>query len=124
MPPFVYRCPATGLNVQGWFADDVPGSEGATYEAVPCIACSQLHLVNRSTGRTLVYRFQRLFPTGHLFEDFPGGGGPGEGFGAGIVVSKVSHDGSLQLGVDLPRFGGRLRACGHGTRFDGILSSC
>jgi len=22
MPPFVYRCPKTGLNVQGWVADD------------------------------------------------------------------------------------------------------
>jgi hypothetical protein len=49
----IYRCPATGLNVQGWFADDVSANEGETYESVTCLACRQTHFVNRSTGRTL-----------------------------------------------------------------------
>jgi len=53
MAPFIYRCPATGLNVQGWFADEVVPNENETYESVKCLACSQLHLVNRSTGRPL-----------------------------------------------------------------------
>jgi hypothetical protein len=53
MPPFIYRCPTTGLKVQGWFADDTSAHEGDTYETVTCTACSQLHLVNRSTERTL-----------------------------------------------------------------------
>jgi hypothetical protein len=52
MATLVYRCPATGLNVQGWFADDVSANED-TYETVKCLACNQMHFVNRSTGRTL-----------------------------------------------------------------------
>jgi hypothetical protein len=25
--PFIYRCPTTGLNVQGWFADEASANE-------------------------------------------------------------------------------------------------
>lgn len=53
MVPFVYRCPVTGLKVQGVFADDVPAEKSNTYEPVTCIACTRIHLVNRSTGKTL-----------------------------------------------------------------------
>ncbi len=53
MASFIHRCPKTGLSVQGWFADAGPANEAETYEAVMCTACSQVHLVNRSTGRTL-----------------------------------------------------------------------
>jgi hypothetical protein len=53
MVPFVYRCPITGLNVQGFFADEVPPKDGHTYESVTCMACARVHLVNRSTGKTL-----------------------------------------------------------------------
>ena len=54
MAAFIYRCPTTGRNVQGWFADDVSEDEGeATHEAVTCLACAQMHLVNRSTHRVL-----------------------------------------------------------------------
>jgi hypothetical protein len=42
-----------GLDVQGWFADDVPANEGETYEPILCTACTQVYLVNRSTGTTL-----------------------------------------------------------------------
>jgi hypothetical protein len=48
---FVYRCPATGLKVQGHVADDLIG--GATYEAVSCIACARVHLVNPKSGKVL-----------------------------------------------------------------------
>jgi hypothetical protein len=51
MAAFVYRCPATGLNVQGFFSDEVPAKE--IYEPVTCTACTRVHLVNRSTGKTL-----------------------------------------------------------------------
>jgi hypothetical protein len=34
MPPFVYRCPKTGLNVQGWVADDPAEGQGETYSAM------------------------------------------------------------------------------------------
>jgi hypothetical protein len=49
MAPFIYRCPTTGMNVQGWFADDVSADEDI-YETVTCLACRQAHLINRSTG--------------------------------------------------------------------------
>ena len=53
MAAFIYRCPTTGRNVQGWFADDVSEDEGETYEAVTCLACTRMHLVNRSTRKVL-----------------------------------------------------------------------
>jgi len=53
MATFIYRCPTTGRNVQGWFADEVSANEGESYEAVTCLACKQVHLVNRLTGNTL-----------------------------------------------------------------------
>jgi hypothetical protein len=54
MAAFIYKCPTTGLKVQGWLADE-PSSENAnkTYEAVICTACTRAHFVNRKTGRTL-----------------------------------------------------------------------
>jgi hypothetical protein len=45
MGAFIYRCPTTALNV---FAD-----EETAYETVTCLACSQVHLLNRLTGRVL-----------------------------------------------------------------------
>jgi hypothetical protein len=49
----VYRCPNTGLQVQGWFADDGSVNGRETYQAVSCAACQQLHFVNPKTGKTL-----------------------------------------------------------------------
>jgi hypothetical protein len=53
MATVVYRCPTTGLNVQGWLSDGPPDGEREVYETVKCLACTQVHLVNRSTGRVL-----------------------------------------------------------------------
>jgi hypothetical protein len=53
MAAFLYRCPTTALNVQGWFGDEVVDDEDTTYETVTCLACRQVHLVNRSTGKVL-----------------------------------------------------------------------
>jgi hypothetical protein len=53
MPTFIYRCPKTGLKVQGWLAEAAAPNERDTYEAVTCTACNQTHLVNPWTGRTL-----------------------------------------------------------------------
>jgi hypothetical protein len=52
MATFIYRCPNTGLNVQGWSAEDV-SDEPESYEAMTCTACGQLHFVNRATGKVL-----------------------------------------------------------------------
>jgi hypothetical protein len=53
MATFIYRCPTTGLNVQGWFADDPSEHEGEVYETMTCVACTRTHLINRSTFRVL-----------------------------------------------------------------------
>jgi len=49
----VFRCPNTGLNVQGWTADDPTEGEAESYEPVICTACTRVHLVDRKTGRVL-----------------------------------------------------------------------
>ena len=51
MPPFLYRCPNTGYNVQALAADDP--EEDDTFVQVTCLACAQLHLVNPKTGKVL-----------------------------------------------------------------------
>src|SRR5207248_1059553 len=47
---------------------------------------------------TLVYRLQRLSPTGHLLEDSGGRCVPDERLGVGIMVLQVLLDGRYQLG--------------------------
>jgi hypothetical protein len=53
MRTFIYRCPRTALNVQGWFADEASANEDKTYATVTCLACTGVHLINRSTGKLL-----------------------------------------------------------------------
>jgi hypothetical protein len=53
MATFVYQCPATGQNVQGWILDDGHRPECDTYRTFTCIACGGMHLVNPSTGKVL-----------------------------------------------------------------------
>jgi len=53
MAAFLYRCPNTGLNVQGWVADDPTERGDETYEPLACPACTRTHLVNPKTGRVL-----------------------------------------------------------------------
>jgi hypothetical protein len=52
MPPVVFTCPATFMNVQHSLDDDpdVPENE---YEVITCLACTKLHLINRKTGKIL-----------------------------------------------------------------------
>jgi len=52
MTTFLYRCPTTGMNVQGWIAEDVAAGtvRKDTYFSIDCLACKQAHLVNPSTG--------------------------------------------------------------------------
>jgi hypothetical protein len=54
MPPFIYRCPTTGLNVQGWAAEDpTEEHDDEAFEAVICTACKRVHRVNPKTGKVL-----------------------------------------------------------------------
>jgi hypothetical protein len=79
MAAFLYRCPNTGLRVQGWLAHE-PAQHGEHYEMVNCLACGGQHLVDpppvkpsptmtkietetRPSGQALAYVY---------FEDEPG----------------------------------------------------
>ena len=53
MATFLYRCPNTRLRVQGWIADEWSQPETQNYEAVNCIACGGVHLVNLANGKTI-----------------------------------------------------------------------
>jgi hypothetical protein len=53
MPPFFFRCPITGSEVQGFVVDETPGKDTDSYELVTCFACGQKHLVNFKTGKTV-----------------------------------------------------------------------
>jgi hypothetical protein len=50
--PLIYRCPNTGLRIQALAAEEITEGED-TYEAVTCIMCRQVHLVNPHTGKVL-----------------------------------------------------------------------
>jgi hypothetical protein len=52
MPLFIYRCPTTGHQVQGFSADDV-SEDTHTYESVKCIMCGQFHFVKPATGAVM-----------------------------------------------------------------------
>jgi hypothetical protein len=52
MPPFLYRRPNTGDNVQG-LAADAPEDDELTCVQVTCLACAEAHLVNPKSGRVL-----------------------------------------------------------------------
>jgi len=54
MATFIYRCPTTGLSIQGWIADDgVTETDDETYQPLTCLACRQAHLVNPQTGKVV-----------------------------------------------------------------------
>ena len=52
MATFIFRCPITRQNVQGWIADKVVEHADA-YVPVQCTACRQLHHVNLAAGQVL-----------------------------------------------------------------------
>jgi hypothetical protein len=55
MAVFLYRCPNTGQQVQGWIADDPteddPDDDADTYRSLACLACASVHLINPRTGK-------------------------------------------------------------------------
>ena len=52
MAPFLFKCPNTGLRVQGWSADEIP-ADSETYVTMECVACRGVHLVNPASGKVL-----------------------------------------------------------------------
>ncbi|MGN6748449.1 MAG: hypothetical protein ACTHJS_07630 [Xanthobacteraceae bacterium] len=53
MATFLYRCTKTGLRVQGWVLDEPRQADKQNYEAVNCLACGGVHLVNPVSGKTI-----------------------------------------------------------------------
>lgn len=51
--PFLFRCPITGSEVQGFLAQETPSEDPNSFEPVTCLACGQVHLVNFKTGKVL-----------------------------------------------------------------------
>jgi hypothetical protein len=51
MAGFAYRCPNTGLNVQGFTVDDPADDD--SYLPVTCIICTRVHLVNPRSGKVV-----------------------------------------------------------------------
>jgi hypothetical protein len=50
----VFKCPRTGLQVQTPLAHGAGEGEGEEqFETVKCLACTQMHFVNRRTGKLL-----------------------------------------------------------------------
>jgi len=52
MPTFLFRCPNTSQNVQGFTAEEVSDDPDA-YESVTCLACRRVHMVNPASGKVL-----------------------------------------------------------------------
>ena len=48
----IFRCPQTGMDVQTLLYKQGK-DEARTYEAVTCPACTRLHFIDKSTGKTL-----------------------------------------------------------------------
>jgi hypothetical protein len=61
MTSFTFRCPNTGLLVQGWAA--APTVAGRYYEAVDCTACKHMHFVDPRTGDVMARDRQK--PSAH-----------------------------------------------------------
>ncbi|HEY0327665.1 MAG TPA: hypothetical protein VGC77_01080 [Rhodopseudomonas sp.] len=53
MSDLLYRCPRTNLNVQAWLHDDPAPEKARDFEGITCPACTQLHFINRTTGKLL-----------------------------------------------------------------------
>ena len=52
MAVVLFRCPRTGLKVQGFVADDPTDVAGNTFVQVQCQACGRTHLVNLEADST------------------------------------------------------------------------
>jgi hypothetical protein len=53
MSPFLFRCPNTGLQVQGFVVEEAPSDDSDVFTSVSCLACSGMHFVNLRTGKTV-----------------------------------------------------------------------
>src|SRR5436190_9969956 len=59
---FLFQCPNTGLNVQGWAAEAGESANAETYESLMRLACQQLHYLTRRPGKCLGRLMNRSCP--------------------------------------------------------------
>ena len=52
MPAILYTCPVTGDRVSGWIPAN-PERDDEHFEAIECIACRRIHLIDPKTGKTI-----------------------------------------------------------------------
>ncbi|TAJ35667.1 MAG: hypothetical protein EPO55_24695 [Reyranella sp.] len=60
MRTFLYRCPATGYNVQGEYVSG--GQPLPAFVPQTCLACQGMHLVDPATGRLMAEGVRRPEP--------------------------------------------------------------
>jgi hypothetical protein len=54
MGTFIFKCPTTGFNVQGFVAEDVgAGAADNDWVSIKCAVCTQIHLVHPVSGKVL-----------------------------------------------------------------------
>jgi hypothetical protein len=53
VPSFLFRCPVTGSGVQGFLIEEAPSDDPNSFNAVSCLDCGRIHLVNFRTGKTV-----------------------------------------------------------------------
>jgi len=52
-PPYLFHCPITGSDVQGFLIEEAPSDDPNSCTPVRCLVCGQVHLVNLRTGKTV-----------------------------------------------------------------------
>ena len=50
---FLYRCPITGMSVQGHVAVDEGPIDLKVPEPLTCLSCGRIHLIDPNTGKLL-----------------------------------------------------------------------
>ena len=53
MGKLIFRCSRTGMNVQIEMPELEPTDPPDSYESVTCPACARIHLINKTTGKSL-----------------------------------------------------------------------
>ena len=53
MATFLFICPNTGFRVQGFAPEQTSDDAGERFEAIECILCKRVHVVNPATGEIL-----------------------------------------------------------------------
>jgi hypothetical protein len=49
--PFVFRCPTTGEEVQGFVAEETHSDDPDANAPLTCLSCGQIHLINLKTRK-------------------------------------------------------------------------